>query len=35
MSYKRGDIVVTKFPFIMKEGSERQKGRPSLGYFGP
>ena len=30
MSYKRGDIVVTKFPFIMKEGSERQKGRPSL-----
>ncbi|MBI5182727.1 MAG: type II toxin-antitoxin system PemK/MazF family toxin [Nitrospirae bacterium] len=30
MSYKRGDIVVVKFPFIIKEGSEKQKGRPAL-----
>ncbi len=30
MSYERGDIVVVKFPFIFKEGSEKQKGRPAL-----
>lgn len=30
MSYKRGDIVVVKFPFILKEGFEKQKGRPAL-----
>jgi hypothetical protein len=30
MSYKRGDIVVVKFPFILKEEAEKQKGRPSL-----
>lgn len=30
MSYKRGDIVIVKFPFILKEGSEKQKGRPAL-----
>jgi len=30
MSYKRGDLVVVKFPFILKEESERQKGRPAL-----
>ena len=26
MSCKKGDIVVVKFPFILKEGSEKQKG---------
>jgi len=30
MSCKKGDIVVVKFPFILKEGSEKQKGRPAL-----
>ena len=30
MSYKKRDIVVVKFPFILKEGSEKQKGRPAL-----
>jgi mRNA-degrading endonuclease toxin of MazEF toxin-antitoxin module len=30
MSYKKGDIVVVKFPFILKEGSEKQKGSPAL-----
>jgi mRNA interferase MazF len=30
MSYKKGDIVVVKFPFILKGGSEKQKGRPAL-----
>jgi mRNA interferase MazF len=30
MSYKRGDIVVVKFPFILKEEAEKQKGRPAL-----
>jgi mRNA-degrading endonuclease toxin of MazEF toxin-antitoxin module len=30
MSYKKGDIVIVKFPFILKEGPEKQKGRPAL-----
>jgi len=30
MNYKRGDIVVVKFPFVLKEGFEKQKGRPAL-----
>ena len=30
MSYKKGDIVVVKFPFLLREGSEKQKGRPAL-----
>ncbi len=30
MNYKKGDIVIVKFPFILKEGSEKQKGRPAL-----
>lgn len=30
MSYKKGDIVVVKFPFFPKEGAEKQKGRPAL-----
>ena len=30
MRYKKGDIVVVKFPFIRKEISETHKGRPSL-----
>ena len=30
MSYKKGDIVIVKFPFIPKEGAEKQKGRPAL-----
>jgi mRNA-degrading endonuclease toxin of MazEF toxin-antitoxin module len=30
MSYKKGDIVVVKFPFVLKDGSEIQKGRPAL-----
>ncbi|MBL6992207.1 MAG: hypothetical protein ISR65_20650 [Bacteriovoracaceae bacterium] len=33
MSYKKGDIVVVKFPFILKELAERQKGRPALVVF--
>ena len=30
MRYKRGDIVVVRFPFILRNGSEVQKGRPAL-----
>ena len=30
MSYKKGDIVVVKFPFILKEEGEVKKGRPAL-----
>ena len=30
MSYKKGDIVVVKFPFILKNGGQDQKGRPAL-----
>lgn len=30
MNYKKGDIVVVKFPFIRKEKGETQKGRPAL-----
>jgi mRNA-degrading endonuclease toxin of MazEF toxin-antitoxin module len=30
MSYKKGDIVVVRFPFVLKNGSEIQKGRPSV-----
>jgi len=30
MSYKKGDIVVVRFPFALKNGSEIQKGRPAL-----
>lgn len=30
MDYKKGDIVVVKFPFILKEKGEIQKGRPAL-----
>lgn len=30
MSYKRGDIVVVKFPFILENGREVHKGRPAL-----
>ena len=30
MSYKNGDIVVVRFPFALKNGSEIQKGRPAL-----
>lgn len=30
MKYKKGDIVVVKFPFIIKEKGKEQKGRPSL-----
>jgi len=30
MRYKKGDIVVVKFPFLLKEGREVQKGRPAL-----
>ncbi len=33
MSYKKGDIVVVKFPFILKESAERHKGRPALVIF--
>lgn len=33
MSYKKSDIVVVKFPFILKELAERQKGRPALVVF--
>jgi len=27
MKYRKGDVVV-KFPFVLKEGYEVQKGRP-------
>ena len=30
MSYKKGDIVVVKFPFALRNGNEIQKGRPAL-----
>ncbi len=30
MSYKKGDIVVVRFPFVLINGSEVQKGRPAL-----
>jgi len=30
MSYKKGDIVVVRFPFALRNGSEIQKGRPAL-----
>jgi len=30
MSYKKGDIVVVKFPFLVKGKGEVQKGRPAL-----
>jgi mRNA-degrading endonuclease toxin of MazEF toxin-antitoxin module len=31
MSYKKGDVVVVKFPFVLKEGSGViQKGRPAI-----
>jgi len=30
MKYEKGDIVVVKFPFLLKEGYEVQKGRPAL-----
>ena len=30
MNYKKGDIVVVKFPFVLRNGSEIQKGRPAL-----
>jgi len=30
MSYKKGDVVVVKFPFVTKEGTAfTQKGRPA------
>ncbi len=30
MRYKKGDIVVVKFPFLVKGKGEVQKGRPAL-----
>jgi len=30
MIYKKGDIVVIKFPFVLKEEAQKQKGRPAL-----
>ena len=30
MIYKKGDIVVVKFPFVLKEEAQQQKGRPAL-----
>ena len=30
MRFKKGDIVVVRFLFILKNGSEVQKGRPAL-----
>jgi mRNA-degrading endonuclease toxin of MazEF toxin-antitoxin module len=30
MSFKKGDIVIVKFPFVLKEQGEIQKGRPAL-----
>ena len=31
MSYKKGDVVVVKFPFVLKEGTAViQKGRPAV-----
>lgn len=33
MRYKKGDIVVVRFPFILRNGNEVQKGRPALVIF--
>ncbi len=33
MNYNKGDIVVVKFPFILKEVTEKRKGRPALVIF--
>ena len=31
MSYKKGDVVIVKFPFVLKEGTAViQKGRPAF-----
>lgn len=30
MNYKKGDIAIVKFPFILKEKTEKYKGRPAL-----
>ncbi|MCK4524231.1 type II toxin-antitoxin system PemK/MazF family toxin [candidate division WOR-3 bacterium] len=30
MKYKKGDIVVVKFPFLITNGVKIQKGRPAL-----
>lgn len=30
MKYKKGYILVIKFPFLLKEGREVRKGRPAL-----
>lgn len=30
MRFKKGDIVVVRFPFILRNGSEVQKGRSAL-----
>jgi mRNA-degrading endonuclease toxin of MazEF toxin-antitoxin module len=30
MNYKRGDIVIVKFPFVLIQRTEKQKGRPAL-----
>ena len=30
MSFKKGDIGIVKFPFVLKEQGEIQKGRPAL-----
>ena len=30
MSFNKGDIVIVKFPFVLKEQGQIQKGRPAL-----
>jgi len=30
MNYKKGNIVVVRFPFVLRNGNEVQKGRPAL-----
>jgi mRNA-degrading endonuclease toxin of MazEF toxin-antitoxin module len=30
MSFNKGEIVIVKFPFVLKEQGEIQKGRPAL-----
>ena len=30
MSFRKGEIVIVKFPFVLKEQGEIQKGRPAL-----
>ena len=30
MNYKKGDIVVVKFPFVLRERGIARKGRPAL-----